>query len=52
MVRQSKLDILAAGAILAMFLGAYTLTTSRLGLVLIMGGSIVMLLLILNTYRK
>ena len=49
---QSKQDTLAASAILAMFLGAYTLTISRLGLVLIIGGAIVMLLLILNIYLK
>ena len=52
MAGQSKLDLVAAGAILIMFLGAYTLTLSRLGVVLIIGGAIVMLLLILNTYRK
>ena len=49
---QSKLDLVAAGAIVIMFVGAYTLTLSRLGLVLIIGGAIVTLLLILNTYRK
>lgn len=49
---QSKPDLVAAGAIFAMFLGAYTLTISRLGLVLIIGGAIAMLLLILNIYRK
>ena len=49
---QSKLDLVAAGAILIMFLGAYTLTLSRLGLVLIIAGAIVMLLLILNICRK
>ena len=49
---QSKQDTLAASAILAMFLGAYTLTISRLGFILIVGGAIVLLLLILNTYRK
>jgi hypothetical protein len=49
---QSKLDLIAAGAILIMFLGTYVLTLSRLGLVLIIGGAIVMLLLILNIYLK
>ena len=47
----SKLDLVAAAAILIMFLGAYTLTVSRLGLVLIIGGAIV-LLLILTIYRQ
>ena len=47
----SKLDLVAAAAILIMFLGAYTLTFSRLGLVLIIGGAIV-LLLILTIYRQ
>jgi hypothetical protein len=49
---QSKPDLVAAGAIVAMFLGAYALTISRLGLVLIIGGAIAMLLLILNICRK
>ena len=49
---QSKLDLIAAGAILTMFLGAYALTLSRLGLVLIVGGAVVMLLLMLQALRK
>ena len=52
MDNQSKLDLIAAGAILTMFLGAYGLTLSRLGLVLIVSGAVVMLLLMLKAVRK
>lgn len=48
---QSKLDLIAGGAILVMFLGAYTLTVSRLGLLMIAGGIIVMLFLFVKTFR-
>ena len=52
MESQSKLDLVAASAILVMFLGAYALTLSRLGLVLIVVGALVMFLLILKTLLK
>jgi hypothetical protein len=48
---QNKQDLVAGGAILLMFLGAYTLTVSRLGLLMIGGGLIVMLFLFLKTFR-
>ena len=40
---QTKRDLIAGGAILIMFLGAYALTISRLGLLMIASGGIVML---------
>lgn len=49
---QSKLDLIAAGAILTMFLGVYALTLTRFGLVLIVGGALVVLLLMLKVLRK
>ena len=49
MDRQSKLDLAAAGAILVMFLGAYTLTISRLGLLMIVGSVVAMLVLFFLT---
>jgi hypothetical protein len=49
---QSKLDLIAAGAILSMFLGAYALTVSRMGLLLIVGGAAVMLVLMLRAVRN
>ena len=52
MNKQSKLDLIAGGAILAMFLGAFILSLSPLGFVLIAGGAIVMLILFLITFRK
>ena len=52
METRTKLDFVAVGAILIMFLGAYTLIFSRLGLVLIIAGALVMLLLMLNALRK
>ena len=48
---QSKLDLIAGAAILVMFLGTYTLTVSRLGLLMIAGGFIVMLFLFVKTFR-
>ena len=50
--RQSKLDLIAAAAIAVMFLGAFILTLSVLGLVLIAAGIAVMLLLFWNTRRE
>jgi hypothetical protein len=51
MDRQSKLDLAAAGAILVMFLGAYGLTVSRWGLLLIVAGVIAMLFLLSTAVR-
>ncbi len=51
MNRQNKQDLVAGCAILVMFVGAYTLTVSRLGLLMIAGGVIVMLFLFLKTFR-
>jgi len=48
---QSKTDLIAGSAILVMFVGAYTLTVSGLGLLMIAGGIIVMLFLFLKTFR-
>jgi hypothetical protein len=48
---QSKLDLIAGGAILAMFMGAYMLTVSRWGLAIIIGGIVVMLVLYVKTLR-
>lgn len=48
---QSKRDLIAGAAILAMFIGAFTLTVSSLGLFLIVGGAIVMLFLFVTTSR-
>lgn len=52
MDRQLKLDLIAASAILAMFLGAYMLTVSRWGLLMIVGGGLVMLFLFLTVLRS
>ena len=52
MESQSKLDLVAASAILIMFVGAYTLTLSRFGLILIIAGVLVMLLLMLKALRR
>jgi hypothetical protein len=51
MDRQSKLDLAAAGAILVMFIGAYALTISRLGLLLIVTGVVAMLFLFSTAIR-
>jgi hypothetical protein len=51
MDRQSKLDLAAAGAILVMFLGAYALTVSRWGLLLIVAGVVAMLFLFSTAIR-
>jgi hypothetical protein len=48
---QNKQDLVAGGAILFMFLGAYTLIVSRLGLLMLASGVIVMLFLFLKTFR-
>ena len=52
MMDQSKLDAAAAAGILAMFLGAFLLTISPLGLLVISGGAAVMLFLFLKIARK
>jgi hypothetical protein len=49
---QSKLDLVAGGAILIMFLGAFILIVSSLGLFMIAGGAVVMLFLFLKTLRR
>jgi len=49
---QTRNDLVAGGAILMMFLGAFILTVSSIGLVLIVCGVGVMLLLFLTTFRK
>jgi hypothetical protein len=51
MDRQSKLDVAAAGAILVMFIGAYALTISRWGLLLIVAGVVAMLFLFSTAIR-
>ncbi len=51
MNNQSKLDLIAGGAILVMFLGAFMLTVSALGLLMIAGSIIVMLFLFLKTFQ-
>ena len=51
MDNQSKRDLIAGAAILAMFIGAFTITVSSLGLFLIVGGAIVMLFLFVTTSR-
>lgn len=48
---QSRLDLIAGAAILVMFVGTYTLTVSRLGLLMIVGGMIVMQFLFAKTFR-
>ena len=45
-------DIAAIGAILMMFLGAFSLPKSSLGLIPIIAGGAVMLFLMLNAVRK
>jgi hypothetical protein len=52
MDNQTRLDLTAAGALLAMLLGAFVMTVSSLGLVLMAGGAIVMLFLFLKTFRE
>lgn len=52
MNNQSKLDLIAGGAILTMFIGAFILSFTALGFVLIAGGAIVMLFLFLMLFRK
>jgi len=52
MDRGSKRDLAAAGSILTMFLGAFILPVSPVGLLLIFSGALVMLLLMLNALRK
>lgn len=52
MHHQSKLDLIAGGAILTMFIGAFILPLSALGFVLIGAGAIVMLFLFLMLFRK
>jgi len=52
MQHQSKLDLIAGGAILIMFIGAFILSLSPLGFVLIAAGAIVMLFLLLTLFRK
>lgn len=52
MKNQARLDLIAAGAILVMFLGAFILSLSPLGFVLIAAGGIVMLVLFLMLLRK
>ena len=48
----SKLDLIASGAILIMFVGAYTLTLSRFGLILIIASVLVMLFILLRALRE
>lgn len=48
---QSKLDLVAGGAILLMLLGAFMLTISSLGLIMIAGAAILMLFLFLKILR-
>lgn len=52
MGNQSKRDVLVGGAILVMFLGAYILSVSALGLLLIGGGALLILTLILKAVRE
>jgi hypothetical protein len=49
---QLKQDLAAAGAILFMFLGAFILAISPLGLFLIGAGAVVLTLLILKAVRR
>lgn len=49
---QSKNDLVAGGAILMMFIGAFVLTISSFGLVLMAIGGGVMVPLFLKTTRK
>ena len=48
---QSKRDLMAGGAILLMFLGAFLLSVSSLGLLLIGGGAVLIFTLILKVVR-
>jgi len=50
--RQSKLDLLAAGAIAIMVFGAFMLTVTPLAVALIVAGGLTVLLLALVTLRK
>ena len=52
MNNQSKLDLIAGGAILTMFVGAFILSLSAFGFLLIGAGAIVMLFLFLMFFRK
>jgi len=52
MSRQSRRDLIAAVSIGLMFLGAFILPLSLLGLILIGGGGAVVLLLILMAVRE
>lgn len=52
MNNQSKLDLIAGGAILTMFIGAFILPLSAFGFVLIGAGAIAMLVLFLMLFRK
>jgi hypothetical protein len=49
---QSKRDLTAGGAILLMFLGAFILSVSSLGLLVIAGGALLILTLILKAVRE
>jgi hypothetical protein len=52
MDNQAKLDLVAGAAILIMFIGAYVLTISRSGMLMIAGGTLAMALLFLKTLRS
>ena len=52
MERQSKLDLVAAGAIAMMFFGAFMLTVTPVALYLIAGGGLTVLLLVFATLRE
>lgn len=52
MESQSKQDLVAGISILLMFVGAFILTRSSLGLLLIAGGGISVLLLMAGSFRK
>ena len=52
MEMQPKHDIAAIGAILLMFLGAFSLPKSSLGLIPIIAGSAIMLFLMMKALRK
>jgi hypothetical protein len=52
MDNQSRRDLLVGGAIVVMFLGAFILPFSALGLLLIGGGALLILTLILKAVRE
>lgn len=52
MNKQSTLDLIAGAAIVTMFLGAFILSLSALGFVLIAAGAIIMLVLFLVLVRE